>query len=210
MTVGLTACLDHDTVDGPVTPQMQVIATFEGNTPEGARFSYTPQGDEPAVGLQAQATLDTVNIHTGERVLLTYLPHKDTGLISVINVARVNNGKVQMKDAETLQGWDADPLFVEALWRTGQYLNLRCKLLWAPEPRRYNLEVDSNAIDNDIPDVYIAHAIPDSTNRTTAYMASNYASFDISTLWDNPRVRGIKVHVNNSNLPDKIEFIFIK
>lgn len=210
MALGLTACLDHETVDGEVTPQVQTLATFEGNTSDGARFSYIAQGDGPIVDLQAQVLVDTVSMHAGDRVLLTYVPRDSEGKISLLSAIRVNNGVIQRKDAKTLQGWDSDPLFVESMWRTGRYLNLRCKLLWAPEPRRYNLEVDTNAIFCDIPDVYVAHEISDSTNRSTAYMASNFASFDISALWDSPGVRGIKVHVNNSNLTDKTEFIFMK
>lgn len=210
LAISLTGCLDHDTFDGSVTPQVQTLATFEGNSPDGARFSYIAQGDGPIINLQASVSVDTVRLHNGDRVLLTYLPKENEGKISLISVVRVNGGTLYKEDAEALKGWDADPLFVEAVWRTGTYINLRCKLLWAPESRRYRLEVDSTTIGCKVPDLYVAHAIPDSTDRTTAYMATNYASFDMQQLWDEPGVRGVKIHVNNSNLPDKNEFIFLK
>lgn len=210
LATGLTGCLDHDTVDGDVTAQVQTLATFDGNTPDGARFSYIAEGDGPLVNLHATVSVDTVRMRTGDRVLLTYVPRDKEGQISLISAIRVNGGMLKREDAEALKGWDADPLFVEALWRTGGYINLRCKLLWAPEPRRYRLEADSTTLDREVPDLYVAHAIPDSTDRKSAYMASNYASFDISALWSRPEIKGVKVHVNNSNLPDKNEFTFMK
>ncbi len=206
----LTGCLNHDTVDGEVTPQVQTIATFEGNTPTGASFSYIAQGDGPRQLLQAHVKVDTVNLHTGNRVLLTYIPREIPGEISLINISRVNGGALKTEAAEDLSGWDTDPLFVEAMWRTGTYINLRCKILWAPEPRRYWLEADSNTLNREMPDLYVAHVIPDSTNRAAAYMALNYASFDISPIWENPDVKGVKIHINNSNLTNKQEFIFTK
>ena len=206
----LTGCLDHDTVDGEVIPQIQTLATFDGNNLDGARFSYIPQGDDPMLTLQAEVNVDTVLIHPGNRILLTYQPLQDAGRIKIISAARINGGVLKFEDTDALQGWDADPLFVESLWRTGNYINLRCKILWTPDTRRYSLEADSTTLNTDLPDVYVAHAIADTTDRTNAYMVANYASFDISELWSRPTVRGIKVHVNNSNLPDKTEFTFMK
>lgn len=93
-------------------------------------------------------------------------------------------------------GWDATPVYVNSLWRSGTYINLECKLDYADDKRRFYLALDEATAAEPVPDLYIVHdmgTLPPNFGRRI------YASWDISAVWDVPECQGVTVHVNDSN-----------
>ncbi|MCM1163418.1 MAG: hypothetical protein NC339_04135 [Muribaculaceae bacterium] len=198
-----------DGVDGEVLMQFTEIATFRGNDNPwgGALFTLRRDGDSPEIQLTtSRALADTYR--AGQRVLILYtIPSNQpytSGAIDLLGVGTVNNGKVTT--LEEGEQWNADPVYLYSIWRTGQYLNLHVRLPYSTEPRRFWLALDPATATAPMPDLYLVHDIPDGANVT--FDRSYYASYDISSVWQTA-TEGIRVHVENSNLDHGI-FTFTK
>lgn len=206
----LTSCINSDTIDGEVVPMLTDIVTFEGNSGGGAVFSFNASEDSPLVTLTADTPLSTDDFTTGNRVLLYYRPTAGQGVyasgpISIVAAGPVNNGEVKTTSTAELDGWDANPVFVYSMWRSGAYINLHCRLPYYNEPRRFGLATTSEALKQEIVDLYLVHQLPEPVN---SHDRAYYASFDISAVWSLRSCRGVRVHVANSNLPkDTFEFL---
>lgn len=174
------------------------IVTFDGDSDQGACFSFRKNGDSPLVELVAAGqALGRESVAAGDRVLIAYIPASGeayrSGEIELKGISLINSGSVRRGD---IDGWNATPVYVHSLWRSGTYVNLECKLDYAGESRRFYLALDEATADDPVPALYIVHdmgSLPPNFGRRI------YASWDISELWDLPGCRGVTVYVNDSN-----------
>lgn len=174
------------------------IVTFEGDSDHGARFSFRKNGDSPLVELVAAGRrLNSEAVAEGDRVLIAYTPVSGeayrSGDIELKGVSLINGGDMRRGGTD---GWDATPVYVNSLWRSGTYINLECKLDYADDKRRFYLALDEATAAEPVPDLYIVHdmgTLPPNFGRRI------YASWDISAVWDVPECQGVTVHVNDSN-----------
>lgn len=208
----LTSCsINEDTVDGPVDKTLYDIVTFDGNVDGHARFSFQQVNDSPLINLVAQGELQSDDLKEGARLYIIYIPESGlpytSGNITLRGAAFINSGQVveqEMNDDMSL--WNRDKVYVYSLWRSGNYINLHCRLTYSSEPRTFRLTVDPATIGNDYPDLYIHHEMASPTdNHDRGY----YASWDMSPVWVLPSTLGVTIHVANSNLP-QTTFTFSK
>ncbi|MCM1522056.1 MAG: hypothetical protein NC039_05320 [Muribaculaceae bacterium] len=198
-----------DGVDGEVLMSFTDIATFQGNNNPwgGALFTVRRDGDSPEAQLTVDRPLDE-KYKAGDRMLIQYtipsnLPYT-SGSINLLGLASINTGAVNLLEED--ERWDASPVYVYSIWRTGPYLNFHVRLPYSAEPRRFWLALDPATTLDPMPDLYLVHELPEGVTGT--FDRSYYASYDISTVWDQAS-QGVRVHVENSNLDKKI-FIFSK
>lgn len=186
------------------------IVTFESTGAEGSVFTFQKSGDSPLIKLDAIGfELDTEKVSLGSRVLLGYYPKSGeayvSGKIDVSGVGLINNDTTVVRPIERYD-WQANPVYLYALWRTGKYLNLHARLEYSSEPRMFGLVVDSLTLDDEIPQLYVVHNLmgqPENFERET------YASFDIENVWNRPGCQGITVYVEDLNLGQD-EYTFMK
>lgn len=102
------------------------------------------------------------------------------------------------------------PLYYEgstpSINRTGNYINLEAIMQYYPE-REFSILADETTLDTSMPDLYIStteKGIPQGVKSRTM------ASFDISTIWRNPSISGVKIHIKNTGGNLQQEFIFRK
>lgn len=206
-----TSCTDESGVDGPVEIQLWDIATYLGYSNETGQssFSFRQVDDSPEVNLTSTVMLPE-EIIAGTRMVLRYIPESGkaytSGPIRLLGASRINQEPVETEWKDEFNDWNRDKVFLYSTWRSGNYLNFHVRLTYDTEPRIFTLAADPATISSEWPDVYLVHVMATPTDyHDRAY----FASFDISEIWANPTVKGIRLHVANTNL-DKHEFTFVK
>lgn len=205
----LAACINADTVDGPVDMVRYDIVTFAGNDPGAHFLLYAPGADSP-VSLRSETAIDTTLVRPGCRVLLGYTgPDAPGGVIGLRGLSTINSDTLRGAPSEPA-GWNADSVWLVSAWRAGQYVDMRLRLPYSEEPRMFALVLDSATLGSPVPQLYLAHRLPEGVDAGATFSRSYYASFDISDLWRRPEVTGVSVNVANANIPTKRQFIFEK
>lgn len=202
-----------DGVDGEVLMTFTDLATYEGDTAPGghAAFSVIRDGDQPAAQLYSDITLADRQPE-GTRMLISYttptnLPYT-TGPVSIISGYAVNQGPAVTEWRDEYRRWDADPVWLNSVWRTGRFVNFNVRLAYSTRPRIFTLVAAEGWESQQWPDLYLAHALPPDVGDT--HDRRYYASYDISAIWDRPAVQGVRVHVATDNLGGIKVFEFAK
>lgn len=200
----------EDGVDGPVEMTCTDIVTYAGENAGRATFTFRKADDSPLITLTAQGALGNDDIDPGTRLLISYIPQDnkayESGPVTLLGGRTIPQSSVAMEWHDDYNDWGKNPVYVYSVWRSGIYLNFHVRLTYSPEPRIFCLAADPATVNSAWPDVYMVHVMAgDADNHDRAY----YASFDISKLWAEPEVEGIRLHVANSNL-DKQIFTFAK
>lgn len=197
----LLSCSDDDTYSDEAF--LSDIVTVESTGEEGSCFTFRRYGDSPLVTLTAPGfQLD--GKYVGKRVLLRYypesgLPYTD-GDIRPLAVSPVNCDTTVIRPVERYD-WNADAVFLNSIWRSGNYINVHLRAVYSDKPRYFSLMVDSLTLTDAVPRVYLVH---NALGAPDSYMKEEYASFDITNVWSQGSCDGIEVHVNDSNLKKEI------
>ncbi len=207
MVALFSACSDN----GPYNDNAELadIVTYKGASQSGAIFTFQRQNDSPEITLTATGKyVDENSFKPGNRVLISYYAANrepyTSGDITLTGIAAINNDTLKTGDAEKLSGWNTDAIYLNSIWRSGNYINIYFRADQSEEKRRFSLMIDEATMEEEFPQLYLVHDMlgqPDNFTRRV------YASFDISSIWNNDRCKGIDIHINDSNLKtDKYSF----
>lgn len=184
-----------------------IVTISEAGTGTPATFTFRRYDDSPLITLKA-INGSIAEEWAGHRILLRYYPENGepytSGDITVAAMNAINYDTLRVRDV-TKYDWTASPVFLNSIWRTGQYLNMRMRVEYSPSPRLFGLMVDSLTVDSVQPQLYLLH---NRLGEPENYLTEIYASFDLSPVWNRPGCRSIKVHVNDTN--HKEEFYIFK
>ncbi len=205
-----TGCRD---TDGPeqILGAAADIVTFAGNNP-GATFALQQVDDSPVYTLTASDPIVADGIEPGSRVYLEYVPlngcaYSSTG-ITIERIAPINQDVLRAPDADSgIDLRDSDGIYQYPLGRTGKWINVYCALPYDTPPRHFMLLLDQSTADSDMPELYLYHRTESAVN---SFERNYYASFDIGVLWARENIKGVVVHVPNTNLPDLSTFTLLK
>lgn len=207
LAVALTGCGD----DAPYsdTATLYDIVTYGGSEDGVAIFAMRASDDSPLLTFTAAGVDVDPAIGEGDRMLLGYIPASGvpytSGEVSVVSMGAINN--VPMKeDAIADIRWDADPIYLNSIWRTGCYINVYCRVSYSAKPRLLSLVADRETLGDPVPQLYLVH---DLLGEPDSYTRRAYLSVDISDVWRLETCRGVTVHVADSNLPTT-EYTFMK
>lgn len=174
----------------------------------GTTFTFQRYDDSPLIML-VDPKLALKEEFVGARALLYYYPESghayESGAISAKGLNIVNSDTAIVRPISRYD-WDANPVYLNSVWRSGPYLNFRMRVDYSDEPRRFGLVVDSLTLTDPDPQLYLVH---DLNGAPDNFLRECYASFDISKVWRLPSCRSVTVHVNDSNL-NKDTYIFTK
>lgn len=196
----LTSCVGRDGVDGPVEFSSTDIATFIDNTPSGSDFELIAEGDAPSMFLHADRQLDTARVHPRDRVLIAYYGPDNNGAIRLTGTGSVFNDSLMSLSRAKINELNVDPVWLLAMWRTGEFINVRARLGYSDRPRVWALALDKATADNDVPRLALIHRMPKGVSADSTWMSMTYSSFNIGELWRRPNVSAIEIEVKNSNL----------
>lgn len=207
LAVALAGCGD----DAPYsdTATLYDIVTYEGSAHGVARFAMRASNDSPLLTFTATGVDVDPDIGEGDRMLLGYIPASGrpytSGEVSVVSTGAINNVPLK-EDAIADIRWDADPIYLNSIWRTGCYINVYCRVSYSAKPRLLSIVADRETLGDPVPQLYLVH---DLLGEPDSYTRRAYLSVDISGVWQLEGCRGVTVHVADSNLP-KMEYTFMK
>lgn len=202
-----TGCSDDR--NEPSLQLCESIVSFGGNNSGRVLFEYQEIDDSPMIRLTAHGQLNDSRVKYGTRLLLRYtmpsgIDPKRGGEIGVVGL--------KLPLADTVSTVDAIPTDLGAInlttiQRSGQHLNLTM-LMPNVKNREITVVTPDAPIDADgIANLYISSHIEDSS---TAYETPTVASLWIGPVWTRDDIKGVRVHINNSNNPYRKEFTFLK
>ncbi len=167
---------------------------------QGTVFKFRRYDDSPEITL-TDPGLTLKKETEGMRVLLRYYSESGqpytSGNIKARAVSAINNDTTLIRPVERYN-WDATPVYLHSMWRTGEYINMHIRVEYSETPRYFNLLVDSLTLKDPVPQLYLVH---DKGTAPDNYLMEIYASFNIDNVWSQPTCEGIDIHINDSNLP---------
>ena len=177
------------------------FVTFEAKSAKGSEFSLRRSGDSELVTYSSGYSFDGDTVlRKGYRLIIQYKrvdgdPYT-SGRISLYGYRLLDNANSQQ-----LVGYDPDRpgemVKPQTMTRTGQYINMQMQMscMHAAKAKTMELAVDSATLSSDVPELRLVYyAASPGENFTTGY-----ASFDISSVWDLPTCRGVKVTCRTPN-----------
>ncbi len=192
-----TACSDDSYNDSIMLSD--VVSIHAVDESEGTTFTFRRYDDSPVITL-VDPSLKINAEYVGNRALLYYYPESgqayESGSISVAGINIINSDTTIIRPISRYD-WDASPIFLNSIWRSGEFLNFRMRLDYSEVPRYFGLVVDSLTLTDPEPQLYLVH---DLNGAPDNFLRENYASFDITNVWNQPTCRAITVHVNDINL----------
>lgn len=208
-SAALSGCgVNDDTFDGEVTPVLYDIVTFDDNIDGCAQFSFRQVDDSPLITLRARnATLNTEDVTPGRRLYIAYQPTGGAGAytsgdIALLHAYKINTATVSTEETiGSFPLWNRDKIYLLAAWRSGNYLNVQCRLTYSTDPRIFRIVADRSTLDDPLPDLYLVHSMKEAADN---FERTYYGSFDISPVLDRPGCRGVRLHVADSNLKTEI------
>ncbi|MCM1505248.1 MAG: hypothetical protein NC127_08640 [Muribaculum sp.] len=197
LAITATACSDESYNDRIMLSNLVSINSVDET--EGTTFTFRRYDDSPIITL-VDPKLRIKEDYVGARALLYYYPEGgqayESGRISASGITIVNSDTTIVRPISRYN-WDASPVFLNSVWRTGEFLNFRMRIDYSEQPRYFGLVVDSLTLTDPEPQLYLVHDLNGSPDN---FLRENYASFDITNVWDQPTCRAIVVHVNDINL----------
>lgn len=179
------------------------FVTYEGTgASDGlATFTYRAVNDSPEITLVAQCSLPD-EVKPGRRMVMQYSTNTP---IDTLAVNRVNYLASVLPYGDTLRfmpdstAWRSDAVHVNALWRSGHYINLDCLVRRASDGVRGTMELVADSVSalTSHPVLFLT-----STGQRPGepYLYTLYGSWNIDTLWSRPDVTAVTVRMDNANL----------
>lgn len=202
----LCACSDDDYNDRIMLSDLVSIQASDAST--GTTFTFQRYDDSPVITL-VDPKLNIQEELVGHRALLYYYPENgqayESGNISTTGLNIVNSDTAVVRPIARYD-WNASPVYLNSIWRSGKYLNFRMRLDYSDKPRHFGLVVDSLTLTDPEPQLYLVHNLNGAPEN---FLRECYASFDISKIWQQPTCESITVHIKDSNLNNDI-YIFTK
>lgn len=206
MATGLTMCADSDG-DGPADQLLDQIVTYTGNYAGQACFEYRAVDDSPLIRLTIKGQLDPEKVKPGTRLLMRYrlpagISPNESAEVELVGLGRILSDTVRA----TAQPYTS-PLYLLTLQRSGEYLNVQSQMPTAQKRYLFVTYKDEAGADG-LMDLYVNTAF--SEDAPESYDANTWASVWMGPVWQRSDIRGVRVHVDNTNNPYRKEFIFKK
>lgn len=192
----LTACNDDD----EPTPSFLIFATYSEATSAGSVFTAQRNLDSPLVTYTTSVVLDGEHYKVGNRYIINFTNDTnrcyESGPINLLYIVDVCNGDITEASREEIAEVSVDPLEFLMIQREGHYINVQAVAYVNTQPTLFNMYVDRETVNNEIPDVYFGFK-----SDVLSSQKQLFGSFDIASVWDLPTCKGICIHygANNEN-----------
>lgn len=204
LLVLVSACKKDDEPESKIPADATYdFVTVAASDHAGCLLTMRKVDDEPLIEYTSTYDLASASTHVsvGDRVIICYNPLSGTvyqsGPIHLYGYATLDNTEqsVQTPKEGPDDDWDKNPLTVQSIWRTGQYLNLQAQIhvTRAIKPKSFVLVADPETIDAEIVRLYMTYTNADGNDGDNPYGVN--ASFDLAPVWELPTCRSVQVNV---------------
>lgn len=198
----LAACGDDDgSLESAIPADADYdFVTLVSSSSSGSVFEFRKVDDSPVVSYQANVDFTKINsVNDGDRLIICYKRNGGeiytSGPIYLYGyIAMANEEQKCMQGvASDYDDWASRPFGINALWRTGVYINVNTEIyvFQSKLPESFVLVEDTATSDSAMPHLHMMYANKegnDGDNPTRVY-----ASFDISGVWERDGVEGVVV-----------------
>ena len=184
------------------------MVTYMGYHDGAAAWQFIRPGDEGVDNMVA--TMDEpTDIRSGQRVLLSYSVESALPRITVWGYTYGNVASDSLRvNVKPVEEYAKHPIKLGALWRTGNYINLRCEVEYTDKVRALYMMADRATLDHDTIDVHLIHDLIAATN--TYFWRTCYGSFYAGAAFSRSRCKAIRVHVNDLTYPEVNTYVFAR
>ena len=184
------------------------MVTYMGYHDGEAAWQFIRPGDEGVDNMVA--TMDEpTDIRPGQRVLLSYSVETALPRITVWGYTYGNVASDSLRvNVKPVEEYAKQPIKLGALWRTGNYINLRCEVEYTDKVRALYMMADRATLDHDTIDVHLIHDLIAATN--TYFWRTCYGSFYAGAAFSRSRCKAIRVHVNDLTYPEVNTYVFAR
>lgn len=202
LIAGLLMACGDDSGNPTYEPTVYDIVCLADVGDNGSVYTLTKPLGSNLITYRSPQKIDTTRIKTGDRMLLAYRIDDNrepytSGAITAIGYSAITNDTLRHGYISKVDGWDRDPVYMQSLWMSQDYLNMRARLPYDERPRLIAVMVDSLTLDREYPECYLIHRLSEPVNT---FDRSYYLSFDMTPLRELQQCRGFDLILNNSNL----------
>ena len=203
----IAGCSDEP--EGTSKQLCESIVSFVGNEEGMVVFEYQEVDDSPMITLKAQGKLVDKRVKNGTRLLLRYT--MPTGVDPSVG-GEIGFVGLKLPLADTVSTVTKAPetlgaISLTTIERTGEHINLTAQMPNVKEREITIVTAEEPLAADGIADLYIASRVEE---ESTTYETHTVASLWIGPVWSREEVKGVRVHINNSNNPYRNEFTFLK
>lgn len=186
------------------------MVTYVGDNSGKSVFTFQSYNDSPLITLTA-SNVSKPGMVKGQRLLLNYIVNEEQGdnnkVVEVKGYSKVTTDTIQVLSQEELGALKCDEVKIKSVWRTGNYLNVRCMVEYTKEPRRLFLASTGLPDENGMIQTY---QIQDLMGAQTFYWFETYLSYYIAPVWDDEATTGIRYNVVDLSYPEVKYYDFLK
>lgn len=193
IVLALSSCKDNDS--GTPDPIVSNIVTYEATTEDGSvsTFSFQAVDDSPLITISANWKAPA-ELKPGTRLLAYYTTTtpNESGPVELKSLVQIPGGTP--KDTTAITNLTGEELGLQAMWRSGSYLNLNAGVYFTGQASEVSLLVDTSTLQQPEVDtyVYIGHN-PDSPVDGTTATRMLVASWNIADIWTQPTLQTLRV-----------------
>lgn len=199
--LAVSSCKGDDEPSSSIPPEaVYDFVTLRESSSEGSIFTMRKSGDSPLITYFSDIDFSRIQtIKDGDRLILCYDRAGGdiytSGNIIVYGYVQLSSTSQDMLTAcaSDYDGWKCQPMKVNALWRTGDFINLDTELsvFQARRPETLVIVADNATLDSEYPQLHIYYENAENNDGENPYRV--YGSFDISAVWHRPTCRGVTV-----------------
>ena len=186
------------------------MVTYLGEENDNPIFTFQSYEDSPLNRLIA-SNIDKPELKVGQRLLLNYEEITDFGHntyhVLVKGMSKVNTDTIMIVKQATLDTLKRDAVKLGSVWRTGNYLNVRCQVKYTEKPRIMCLATTGSVDDSGMIEAY---QIQDLMGAPTYYWLETYFSYYIAPVWEKNECKGLVYNVEDETYPDVKYYDFLK
>lgn len=186
------------------------LVTYSGEDGNRSVFTFQSYNDSPLITLTA-SNVSNPEMNVGQRLLLNYEVEDDLGnnsqLVTVKGMSKITTDTITVVTQAALDTLKRDDVKLKSVWRTGNYLNVRCQVQYTEKPRRLFLATTGEVGENGM---ISAYQIQDLMGAQTYYWIETYFSYYIAPVWDEDVCKGLIYNVNDLTYPDVKSYSFVK
>lgn len=206
--VAFTACNDSDS-GSSATDNYTALVTYNGPTAGSDYFEFRNLGDAEPVIFHCPAAVNATQFKAGQRMIILFTPigHKadQSGPITLQSYQPVPTITVEQATSAEVQDANAE-MRVNAINSSGHWINLEATVSIYRD-RKWKMLADESTTGTGTVDLYIT---TDAVSGPAGYSGSVLSSYNISSVWANPAVNAVRVHINNTEPGGKKVFEFKK
>ncbi|HIZ26912.1 NigD-like protein [Barnesiella sp. An55] len=199
LLLATTACEKEEDIYGVFYLDIVTCHHHDGNT----YFTHQATDSAPMDTLYPTETPNESLTAEGVRVLLQYKPLESLGenreRIEIQALSAIHFDTLRLVSHEQLAQLPNDTLYLQSIWKTGDFLNLRYRIDYHSRPHGIRLVADESTLESDTLKVELRHSRNDDPE---GHWTNLYSSFNIEAYRSRPYTT-LQVYVNQVNFDYK-------